>query len=205
MGVVTLDAEARMRAANLLARRILAAGEGLELKNGRIVAVRREDAATLARLLEGACPHGDADGLHIRGAMHLARGSHRSKLTVLVADLHGRAGALLTELVLFLHQPDATVSVCEATLRTLHRLTRTEARIAALLVTGHTVARIAVEVGSSTNTVRTHLKRVFAKIGVASQPALIRVVLSGPAALRLCDSHSMDRAAVDGREQQSRG
>ncbi|MCC6765883.1 MAG: hypothetical protein IT293_14595 [Deltaproteobacteria bacterium] len=185
MGVVTLDVEGRLRAANGLARRILAEGEGLELRSGRIVAARRQDAMALARFFEDACPSATAEGLHVRGAMHVSRDSPRPKLTVLVADTHGRSGASASGFVLFLHQPDVAVSVCETTLRTLHRLTRAEARIAALLVRGHSVASIAAEVGSSTNTVRTHLKRVYSKVEVASQSALIRAVLSGPAALRL--------------------
>ncbi len=185
MGVVTLDAEARVRAANSMARSIHATGEGLELRSGKIVAAHREHAATLARFFEDVCPHTTVDGFHVRGATQIGRVSSRPKLTALVADAHGRLATSATEFVLFLYQPDVAASVCEATLRTLHGLTRTEARIAALLVSGHAVARIATEVGSSTNTVRTHLKRVFAKLEVASQSALIRAVLSGPAALRL--------------------
>jgi DNA-binding CsgD family transcriptional regulator len=180
-----LDAEARVRAANRLARRILTAREGLEVKNGRIVAARRDDAMALARFFERACPNVTVGGFHARGAMQIARSRQLPRLTVLVADAHGRPGAAASEFVLFLHQPDVPVYVCEATLRTLHGLTRMEARIAALLVGGRPVARIASEVGSSANTVRTHLKRVFAKLGVASQTALIRAVLSGPAALQL--------------------
>ena len=185
MGVVRLDGEARVRAANRLARRILAAGDGLELRSGRIVASRRQDAATLARLFGGACPRASADGFHVRGVTQIACSSQRPKLTVLVVDAHARPGASATEIVLFLHQPGVVIPVCEATLRTLHGLTRTEARIAALLVAGRAVARIAAEVGSSVNTVRTHLKRVFSKVDVASQSELIRAVLCGPAALRL--------------------
>lgn len=185
MGVVVLDADARVRVANGRARRVLEAREGIELADGRLVTVRREDGASLARLLGEACPPEQAGGLHTRGAMQIARGAARTKLALLVAHVHAGPAMPAGEFVIFLHEPDGGVVVSETILVTLHGLTRAEARITALLVRGRSVAAIAAEVGSSTNTVRTHLKRVFLKLDVASQGALIRAVLSGPAALPL--------------------
>jgi DNA-binding CsgD family transcriptional regulator len=186
MGVVMLDADARVRATNARARRIFDDGDGLRLAGGRIEASRRHDAALLESFLHGACPHEVVGGgLHARGTLQIEHAADRGTLTVLVADAHGLPGAPASEFVLFLHERDTPISISEATLCALHGLTQTEARIAARLVDGGLVSAIAVDIGVSRNTVRTHLKRVFGKLGVRSQAALIRVVLSGPAALQL--------------------
>lgn len=185
MGMVVLDVEARVRIVNAQARSVFDAGDGLQLADGRVVAPRREDAAALARLFHGPCPHLDVAGLHARGSLQIGRARGRSKLTVLLADRHVRAGGPATELVLFLHEPDARVLVSESTLRALYGLTRAEARITARLVERGATTGLAAESGVTPNTLRTHLKRVFGKLGVRSQSGLIRVVLSGPAALPL--------------------
>lgn len=182
MGVVTVDAAGRVRELNKKARRVLERGEGIALANGRLVPARREDAAALARLLGDGCPHAVIGGAHVRGAMQIVRPG-RPKLTLAVAVVHGMLDAAGSYFVLFLHAPDAEVVVSEGSLRMLHNLTRMEARITALLVRGDGVGAIAGQTGRSANTVRTHLKRVFGKLGVASQSALMRVVLTGPAAL----------------------
>lgn len=185
MGVATLDAEGRVRAANRRARRVFEAGDGITASGGRIVMARRDDAAALARLLGSSCEQAALGALHAVGAFQIEGGSGQPKPTLLVAHAHGWPDEPTIEHVLFLHEPSVPVAVSESILRTLHGLTRTEARITALLVRGHTVAAIGAATGSGMNTVRTHLKRVFAKLDVASQAALIRAVLSGPAALPL--------------------
>jgi DNA-binding CsgD family transcriptional regulator len=185
MGVVVMDADARVRIANERARRIFADGGALQLAGGRVVAVRRSDAAALSRLLEGACPYQIVGELHARGAFRLARDAGHDGMVVMVADRHGSAAGIASEFVLFIHDRRAPVAVCEPTLRAVHGLTRTEARIAACLVRGVSVTAIAAEVGVSANTVRTHLKRVFGKTGAVNQSALVRIVLSGPAALQM--------------------
>ncbi len=53
-----------------------------------------------------------------------------------------------------------------------------QARLVAALVVGKSLRGYAFEVGISVHTARTHLKNVFVGIGVRSQAALIRVVLT---------------------------
>ena len=186
MGVVLLDGEGRVRAANDRARGVLYAGEDLQLTDGRLTAVRRDEASELARIFAGTCPLATVGGMHARGAMRMGRASESgARRTLLVADSHARGAASVSDFVLFIHEPGPGAVVSEATLRTLYGLTRAEARIAALLVNRGAVTSIAAEIGVSANTIRTHLKRVFGKLGVRSQLELIRVVLSGPAALQL--------------------
>lgn len=57
-------------------------------------------------------------------------------------------------------------------------LSPSQLRVANRIVLGRTLVEIADATGVSVNTVRTHLKRMFEKVGVHTQPALVRVLLS---------------------------
>ena len=57
-------------------------------------------------------------------------------------------------------------------------LTPTESRVAVALATGQTAAGVAGELGCAESTVRTHVKRIYRKLGVRKQTELVRRVLS---------------------------
>jgi DNA-binding CsgD family transcriptional regulator len=59
-------------------------------------------------------------------------------------------------------------------------LTVAECRVAAEAAEGHTPSEIAVRLGLSVHTVRSHLKRMFPKAGVHSRAGLVRALLQGP-------------------------
>lgn len=65
----------------------------------------------------------------------------------------------------------------------LHGLTESEARLAAALAAGETLASHAARLGIGRETARTHLRNAFAKTGTRRQAELVRLVLGGPAAL----------------------
>ena len=50
--------------------------------------------------------------------------------------------------------------------------------MAALLAEGMNIRQIAAATGRGENTIRTHLKHMFAKLGVSRQADLMRLVLS---------------------------
>ena len=59
-----------------------------------------------------------------------------------------------------------------------HVLTAGEAPVAALAAEALTVREIAVHVGLSPNTVKTHLKAIYGKLGVTGQAGDIRQVMA---------------------------
>ena len=59
-------------------------------------------------------------------------------------------------------------------------LTPTETEIAVLLAEGRTNRQIAATTGRGYNTVRTHLKHIFDKLGVSRQFEVVRLVLALP-------------------------
>ena len=65
-----------------------------------------------------------------------------------------------------------------AALQQMYRLSDREAEVVGLVVRGNTVARIAELLFISENTVRTHTKRIYNKLGVHKKQELIELVES---------------------------
>lgn len=79
------------------------------------------------------------------------------------------------------------------------RLTAQQRRVVELLLTGKRDKQIASELGIAFATVRTHLDRIFARVGVADRVELIlkvfataRVVRAGAACRQVCVSNPVD-------------
>ncbi|WP_085317210.1 alpha/beta fold hydrolase [Derxia lacustris] len=62
----------------------------------------------------------------------------------------------------------------------LFGLTPAEARVTQQITLGRSLDEIAVGLSVSLNTVKTHLKRVFSKVGVRRQPELLQAIYSSP-------------------------
>ena len=63
-------------------------------------------------------------------------------------------------------------------------LTPMESRVAALPAEGKTVGEIASATGRRVNTIRTHARYIFRKLGITRQVDLVRLVLSTAGAPR---------------------
>ena len=63
------------------------------------------------------------------------------------------------------------------------RLTETECRVAALVTQGHTNREVAAAMFLTENTVQTHLRHIFQKLGVKSRTELAARLLSPPASI----------------------
>jgi len=83
-------------------------------------------------------------------------------------------------LVVF-HDAADTVRMNPELLSQLHALTPTEAKLAAALAEGESLAQFASSRGCSEQTARTHLKRIFDKTGTHRQAELVRLLMSSAA------------------------
>lgn len=177
MGVILLSRRADVLNANRSARQVLQRGDALWVTaDGRLSARRSQDAAALRAALEGVRPDS-------RGAIPLTL--QRNGGGQLPAVMRGLA-ALHPESVaaLFVSDPEEEGARVEALLGTLYGLTAAESRVASLLAQGNSLREIAVELGVTSHTVRTHLRRVFDKTGVHRQSELVRLLVRGPSGLR---------------------
>ena len=71
----------------------------------------------------------------------------------------------------------------EDLLRTMYKLSPTEARIASRLVFNPYLADVSATLGITYQTARTHLKRIYQKTETKRLPALIQKIVTGPAGL----------------------
>ena len=180
IGVVQLDRDGRVLAANGPALDILRRGDGLTDRDGVLDAVLPADRSRLQRLLARALPDlwGTAPG---GGSMTVVRPSARSRLALHVspvgdaaADFGGRRVAALVLLVDPARRPRIDAEQVAAVLG----LTPSESRAAALLAEGSSVLEIAALTGWQASYVRRLLKRIYRKQGVSGQVSLVPRVLA---------------------------
>jgi DNA-binding CsgD family transcriptional regulator len=111
----------------------------------------------------------------------------RSPLRVLVTPVarrHVLMGAAGAAACVFITDPDRSPVPAAVHLQRAFGLSAAETRVAAALLDGESVDRLADRLCISRNTARTHLRHLFAKTATARQADLIRVLLGAHAPLR---------------------
>lgn len=182
-GVLLVDARLAVRFANRYAEEVLAAGDGLRVEQGALVAARPETTAALRRLVAGAAAPQAREPRAAGGYLALARPSLARPLELMVSPLTpelapvaaGRAVAAL-----FLVDPERRVELPLEALRQLYGLTPAEARLAALVGEGLGLPEVAARLGVCRETAKSNLRAVFAKTGTRRQAELVRLLLTGP-------------------------
>ena len=153
--------------------------DGLADEDGFLRALALADDDALQRLLALALPcYGEQA---IGGSMTVRRASLRRPFVVHVSPVgvphmrfHPRSAAAIVLIV----DPDSRSRVDPATVEAVLGLTPTESRLAVLLAEGRTVRETAAAMDLSYATVRWHMTRIFAKLGVSGQVQLVQAVLS---------------------------
>lgn len=188
-GVLLVDGQGRICFTNREADRILAQEDGLRLGVNGLEAARYDDNARLQSLLNlhsGASAAVEATGR----AVAISRPSLRPAYTIVAAPFYDDRGVLpdfgaQASLILFLRDPALQILPQEDWLCQLYGLTKSEATIALDIHEGLTVAEVAERRKVSINTVKTHLKTIFAKMDVTRQSGLVRQIALAIGDLRL--------------------
>ena len=178
-GIIQLDRRGRILEANDRARGILLKRDGLHDEQGVLAAGIQEENAELQRLLAQALPPYGVQGAG--GSMKITRRKARMPLVLEIHPVQRmgtdyrawRVGALVL-VVDLATRPRVDPDLAAAVLG----LTPTESRVAVAVATGQTVAGTADALGCAESTVKTHLKRVYRKLGIRKQTELVRRVLS---------------------------
>jgi len=164
---------------NRAADAILKRGDGLISRNG-LRAANRQQTAKLQNAIAAVCMQRDSESV-----VQVYRPSGSKPFEVLVCPLpshsslrKGRAAA-----VLFITDPEAEAPLDSRKLHELFGLTPAEIRLCVALVKGKSVPEYAHEAAISSNTARTHLKRMYSKTGVRRQSELVRLLLKSSAGI----------------------
>lgn len=175
-----VDQASRVLFANASAERLLRGNDGL--RGGRDGVLRAESPPLTDRLhalIAGAARTAGLRGADPGGTLPLPRREGRP-LLALVSPLRAeRAGLLFPPqaALVLVRDPDRAPAVDTASLRALYGLTRAEAAVVAELANGCSPETIAAEGGIGIETVRTHLKRSMAKMGVGRQAELVALAM----------------------------
>ena len=177
-GIIQLDPRGRIVEVNDRARDLLRAGDGLFDERGFLFARRPEDNADLQGLLNRALPpfgtRGVGGSTVVRRASVLPLMVHVNPVARQEADSRPWPIAALVLVV----DPASRTRIDPAMAGAALGLTEMESQVAVLLAEGRSVAQIAGVTGRKESTIRTHVKHMFAKLGLSRQVDLVRLVLS---------------------------
>lgn len=182
VAALLLDRQGRLVHANAQGERLLRNGHGLRLRNGQVIASDGALAgpvdALIARAREGA--EGRARPSAESALLPAHEAGMPSQLAVAV-PVERPVSSLRdhwpgARVALYVGDLDDTGTLRPEVLRTLYGLTEAEARLAIAIGRGRELPRLSEDWNVSTETLRTHLKAVFAKIGVNRQVDLVRLL-----------------------------
>ena len=184
--MLVLSADGQVLYLNPQAERILAAGDGITQRGGRLEAHRLDDSQALRGMVAAAAAAPADIAVPPGGVMAVARRSGRRPYEVLVAPISGTTlklgfgGALVA---VFIREPEAKVTTPLDWLRRIYGLTAAEARLMQALLAGDSLDAVAGRFAVTRETVRTQLKAIFQKTGATSQGDLIRIGMRSLTAL----------------------
>ncbi len=188
LGVMMLDDSGHVLMTNAAARSIVAKGDGLRADpaTGTFQAERPEETKALLELVKRTIK-GDI-GADESCALTISRSSMKQPLCVMVTPLTARgrdSKGRRTGAAIFMSDPEDRIEIEEDALRGLYGLTRVESNLALGLVRGKQLDELAVESRISVHTVRSQLKQIFRKTDTNRQADLVKLLLTGPAAVRV--------------------
>ena len=178
-GVILLDQRNRILYVNAAAQCFGLEGSALSLRGGTLRARSQAHAKRFDDLILAA-QHGMP-----ASAMSIPRCGDGQLLTVLISSVRGRDIERFADMsmpdaavLIFIVDPVSSNGVSISWIMEAYGLTPAEARVALAASTGASIPIVATSLLLSQNTIKTHLRRVYAKTGTSRQAELARVIAS---------------------------
>ena len=181
LGVLWLDRDGRLLECNSLATEILAKRDGLFLDRGRLKASYHRENNSLQKSIGDAILQGLGGVCPSQGFLVLSRPSLETPISLLFVPLPSQSqdfGARRPVVAVLLRDPEFDLGIPAEDLARLYGLSHAEACLAAALVRHTSLKRAATSLAITEGSARTYLKRIFAKTGVHSQVALMKLLLT---------------------------
>ena len=185
-GIALLDEQRQLVMANRAANKIFAQDEGLSIGPGGIRTGRVSEDRALRSLLEGVLAAPEAE-LVPDTYMTVTRTSGGRGYQVMVSPLleaPADSAARDAKVAVFVTDPEHRQVSTADVLRALYSLSPAESELVQLLSSGYSLDEAARKRHVTMNTVKTQLKRVFAKTKTSGQADLVQMVLTGVAAVQ---------------------
>lgn len=187
-GVLLIDETVTVTFANFQARRMLEDGEGLRLKNlsgapglGRLAADDDNADQAITTLISATLSRDPYITPHFSQCVSVPQNSSPASYTLQFSALGNhheyRTGCNAPAAIIFIADGRQQVKVDPAVLRSAYRLTPTEARVAIVLLDCATLQEAADQLQVGTATVRSHVKQIYAKLGVDTRARFVKLML----------------------------
>lgn len=177
-GVLRVDGEGRIAYSNAAADQMLRSADGLCRREATLEASSPQDDVRLRALFQWAGAVEGAPAVPLVMTVSRPSGQLSYQIRAHRPGVDGGAdSAPPGRFTLFVEDPADPRVACEDCLRTMYRLTASEAATAHLIALGLDVQQVASRRGVSVQTTRTQLKQVFIKTGVNRQSDLVRVLV----------------------------
>ncbi len=174
LGLLLVDRDGLVHAANRAAERVLAARDGLRIEAGALTAADPADATRLRQAFQSGSTE----------VFPLARPSGLRRYEVVVAPLPVEPTGLDADApvaAVYVTDPEAPLDTPDEAVQRLFGLTPAEAALATELTAGYSLAEAAERLGVTRETARSRLKQIFAKTETGRQAELVRLLLMSPA------------------------
>lgn len=190
--VVLIDGQFRVMGANRLGAELLNVSDFVQRRGEVLICADDASDARLRTAIRSA--RLASDDVHqvidtpeaVNGRRVYPQRQLSVSITVLASAARDPASALT--LLMFQHVPQASLDLAGNAMQ-LFGLTSAQARVASELASGKTIKQIAFYSGVSVNTVRHHVKAIFAKTGTNRQVELVQMLA------RLAQVNSAGQAA----------
>lgn len=187
VGTAILDEAGKVMRSNQAAQRLFAARDGLECRQERLFAYSSQDNRQLQKAVQTVLQHHQQGRDESVEVLTLSRPTGEVPLNLLLRPIalnyEGQGNARRPAVAVFIRDPSDSPQASRSLLRSLFQLTRTETEVAMLMMDGLTLDESAERLCLSRNTVRAHLRGVFAKTGATRQAQLVKTLLNSVAAL----------------------
>lgn len=186
VATILLDETGRVLNTNARADALLGHGSGLRVEAGQLRLDNPAQAETLHAMLGSVLQNQKQGKPALVEALRVSREGGLSDLGLVIRPVPASEwseGRSVPSVAIFISDPDDATEAPVQVITKLFGFTPTEATLSILLAKGLTLDEAAETLHVSRNTVRTHLRSVFAKTGVSRQGMLIRLVLQSVAPL----------------------
>ena len=174
-GVILTDSDGRVLEMNTLASDILKQEDGLQVRDGRLTALRHFESAKLAASISG---NGHAEETSGHGHVLIGRRGGGQPYAVTVAPLGAEGTRRKSNIVMVLIVNPDWHSPSERSVAEFFGLSPAESRLASALMKGRKLNEIANDSGVEICTLRTQLSSILRKVGVERQVDLVRILSS---------------------------
>ncbi|VVM39279.1 helix-turn-helix transcriptional regulator [Pseudomonas fluorescens] len=186
VGTAILDENGIMMRCNRAAQRLFDSRDGLECRHDKLCAFTSQQNRRVQQAIQAVLKQRQR-GLDDIEVLTLTRPSGEMPLNLLLRPIpmnyQARNGARRPAVAVFIRDPSDSPQASRNLLRSLFQLTPTETEVAMLVMDGQTLDETALALGVSRNTVRAHLRGVFAKTGATRQAQLVKTLLNSVASL----------------------